>query len=33
MSHADQTWMWADACALIDEAERLHRRFFQLLSM
>ena len=23
-------WMWAEACELIDEAERLHRRFFQL---
>jgi len=23
-------WMWAEACDLIDEAERLHRRFFQL---
>ncbi|MBK7251759.1 MAG: Hsp20/alpha crystallin family protein [Gammaproteobacteria bacterium] len=23
--------MWAEACALVDEAEQLHRRFFQLL--
>jgi HSP20 family protein len=23
-------WMWAEACDLIDEAERLHRRFFGL---
>ena len=23
-------WMWAEACDLIDEAERLHRRFFRL---
>jgi len=23
-------WMWAEACDLIDRAERLHRRFFQL---
>jgi HSP20 family protein len=23
-------WMWAQACDLIDEAERLHRRFFHL---
>ena len=23
-------WMWAEACDLIDEAERLHRRFFHL---
>jgi len=23
-------WMWAQACALIDEAERMHRRFVRL---
>ena len=23
-------WMWAEACDLIDQAERLHRRFFRL---
>jgi HSP20 family molecular chaperone IbpA len=23
-------WMWAEACALIDEAERMHRQFFRL---
>lgn len=23
-------WMWAQACDLLDEAERMHRRFFQL---
>lgn len=23
-------WMWADACDLLDQAERLHRRFFRL---
>ena len=23
-------WMWAEACDLIDQAERLHRRFFHL---
>ncbi len=23
-------WMWAEACDLIDEADRLHRRFFRL---
>ena len=23
-------WMWAQACDLLDEAERLHRRFFRL---
>ena len=22
------TWMWAEACALLEEAERLHRQFF-----
>jgi len=27
-----QSWMWGDACALIEEAERLHRRFFRLLA-
>jgi HSP20 family molecular chaperone IbpA len=24
-------WMWAEACARLDEAERRHRRFFELL--
>lgn len=24
------TWMWAEACQLIDQAERLHRQFFRL---
>jgi len=24
--------MWADACAILDEAERKHRQFFDLLS-
>jgi len=23
-------WMWAQACALIDQAERMHRQFFRL---
>jgi HSP20 family molecular chaperone IbpA len=23
-------WMWAEACDLIDQADRLHRRFFHL---
>jgi HSP20 family protein len=27
-----KSWMWAEACALLDEAERKHRRFFELLS-
>jgi HSP20 family molecular chaperone IbpA len=25
--------MWAEACALLDEAERKHRRFFELLTV
>lgn len=25
-----QSWMWADACELLEQAERLHRQFFQL---
>jgi HSP20 family protein len=25
--------MWAEACALLDEAERKHRRFFDLLAL
>jgi HSP20 family protein len=24
------TWMWKQACDLLDEAERLHRQFFRL---
>jgi HSP20 family molecular chaperone IbpA len=24
------TWMWEEACDLLDEAERLHRQFFRL---
>ncbi len=24
------TWMWIEACELLDRAERLHRQFFQL---
>jgi len=27
-----KTWMWAEACALLDEAERRHRHFYELLS-
>ena len=27
------SWMWAEACALLDEAERRHRRFFDLLAV
>jgi HSP20 family molecular chaperone IbpA len=30
MSAADpRSWMWAEACAMIERAEQLHRRFFQ----
>jgi HSP20 family protein len=25
-----RTWMWAEACELLDQAERLHRQFFRL---
>jgi HSP20 family protein len=27
-----KSWMWAEACALLDEAERKHRHFFELLT-
>jgi HSP20 family protein len=27
-----QSWMWAEACALLDQAERKHRHFFDLLA-
>lgn len=27
-----RSWMWAEACALLDQAERRHRRFFELLT-
>jgi len=31
MSSRNSTdWMWAQACALIDEAERMHRQYFRL---
>jgi HSP20 family molecular chaperone IbpA len=31
MTSRDPTdWMWARACALIDESERMHRQFFRL---
>jgi HSP20 family molecular chaperone IbpA len=26
------SWMWAEACALLDEAERRHRHFYQLMT-
>lgn len=25
-----QSWMWAEACELVEQAERLHRQFFRL---
>src|SRR6202041_3130666 len=28
-----KSWMWAEACAPLDEAERKHRRFFELLAV
>lgn len=31
MSSRDpKNWMWAEACELLDRAERIHRQFFQL---
>src|SRR5580698_6147995 len=27
-----KSWMWAEACALLDQAERKHRHFFELLA-
>ena len=31
MSSRDPTtWMWAEACHLIEQAERMHRQFFRL---
>src|SRR5260221_48175 len=32
-SNRRKSWMWAEACALLDEAERKHRRFFELLAV
>jgi HSP20 family protein len=33
MRRLDPTgWMWAHACDLIDQAERMHRQFFRLAS-
>jgi len=25
-----QTWMWAEACGMLERAERMHRQFFRL---
>lgn len=34
MTYRDlENWMWADACVLIERAERLQRRFFQIGSL
>jgi HSP20 family molecular chaperone IbpA len=27
------SWMWAEACALLDQAEHKHRHFFELLAV
>jgi HSP20 family protein len=27
-----RSWMWAEACALLEQAERKHRHFFELLA-
>jgi HSP20 family molecular chaperone IbpA len=32
MNARRKSWMWAEACALLDEAERRHRHFFELLA-
>ncbi len=29
-SRNPHSWMWAQACDLLDQAERMHRQFFQL---
>ena len=29
-SHVPVDWMWAEACEMLDRAERLHRQFFQI---
>ena len=31
-TNRNRSWMWAEACALLDEAERKHRQFFALLA-
>jgi HSP20 family protein len=28
-----KSWMWAEACALLDEAEHRHRHFYELLAV
>ena len=32
MRRSSTSWMWAEACELLAQAERLHRQFFQLAS-
>jgi len=32
MTRNPTDWMWAHACELIEEAERMHRQFFRLAS-
>jgi len=27
--HDFETWMWAEACGILDRADRLHRQFFR----
>jgi HSP20 family protein len=31
-SYRRKSWMWAEACALLDQAERKHRHFFDLIT-
>jgi HSP20 family protein len=31
-TYRGKSWMWAEACALLEEAERKHRHFFNLLA-
>ena len=30
--YARKSWMWAEACALLEQAERKHRQFFDLIA-
>jgi len=31
-TYGRKSWMWAEACALLEQAERKHRHFFELLA-
>ena|SRR5580698_1871521 len=31
-TYRTKSWMWAEACALLDQAERKHRHFFDLIA-